>query len=164
MVVETTSSVRENVIAFWVQVRNTTSPTYRGVCRTSALIPEKNRSTTSSKPARDRLPCKTARLLLLQAIPLILTPYCSPPQTHAYLDVAATLLGAPLACIFDTFGACPLAAFDALLAFSAFFLLSAAALFSFPSLIACVLAADRASGRIVLRSLMTSREAPTIAR
>jgi len=88
-----------------------------------------------------------------------------PPQTSlAYLDLAATLDGAPLACCFEIFGAWPDAALAALFAFSAFFLLSAVAFFSFPSLMAACLAAARASGRMDRRSLMTSRDAPTMAR
>ena len=59
---------------------------------------------------------------------------------------------------------CPLAAFAAVLAFSAFFLLSAAAFLSLPSLMAAWRAALRASGRWVLLSLITSSEAPTMAR
>ena len=50
----------------------------------------------------------------------------------------------------------PLAAPAALLAFSAFFLLSAVAFFSFPFAMASFRAASRASGRCERRSLMTS--------
>ena len=52
----------------------------------------------------------------------------------------------------------------AVLAFSAFFTLWAAVRFSLPSLMAAWRAAERASGRCARRSLMTSREAPTMAR
>ena len=58
----------------------------------------------------------------------------------------------------------PAADLAAVLAFSAFFLLSAAAFFSLPSLMAAARAALRASGRWDRRSLITSREAPTMAR
>jgi len=87
------------------------------------------------------------------------------PQTATiYLDLAATLVGAPLACCFEILGAWPDAVLEAVLAFSAFFLLSAVAFFSLPSLMAACRAAARASGRIVRRSLITSRDAPTMAR
>lgn len=52
----------------------------------------------------------------------------------------------------------------AVLAFSAFFTLCAALRFSLPALMASARAAERASGLIERRSLMTSREAPTTAR
>ena len=56
------------------------------------------------------------------------------------------------------------AALEAFFAFSDFFLASASAFFSLPSLMAAARAALRASGRWLRRSLITSREAPTIAR
>lgn len=59
---------------------------------------------------------------------------------------------------------CPLAAPAALLAFSAFFLLSDVAFFSLPFAIASFRAASRASGRCERRSLMSSRGAPTMPR
>jgi hypothetical protein len=58
----------------------------------------------------------------------------------------------------------PAALLAAVLAFSAFFTLWAAVRFSLPSLMAAWRAAERASGRCARRSLMTSREAPTMAR
>ena len=58
----------------------------------------------------------------------------------------------------------PRAPAAALLAFSAFLADSEAAFFSLPSLMAAWRAAERASGRCARRSLMTSREAPTMAR
>ena len=77
-----------------------------------------------------------------------------------------TFAGAPFACCLLAMPprTCPLAAFAAVLAFSAFFLLSAAAFLSLPSLMAAWRAALRASGRWVLLSLITSSEAPTMAR
>ena len=59
---------------------------------------------------------------------------------------------------------CPLAAPAALFAFSAFFLLSAVAFFSFPFAMASLRAASRASGRCERRSLMSSIGAPTMPR
>ena len=58
----------------------------------------------------------------------------------------------------------PLAADAALLAFSAFFLLSAVAFFSLPFAMASLRAASRASGRWARRSLISSRGAPTMPR
>jgi hypothetical protein len=83
-----------------------------------------------------------------------------------YLLFAETFAGAPFACCLLAMPprTCPLAAFAAVLAFSAFFLLSAAAFLSLPSLMAAWRAALRASGRWVLLSLITSSEAPTMAR
>lgn len=90
----------------------------------------------------------------------------NPDPPPLYLVVALTFGAAPFApCLLAIPPlACPLAALLAVLAFSAFRALSAAAFFSFPSLIAACLAAVRASGRWVRRSLITSREAPTMAR
>jgi len=59
---------------------------------------------------------------------------------------------------------CPFDAAPALFAFSAFFAAVASAFFSFPALIAAARAADRASGLWDRRSLMTSSDAPTMAR
>src|SRR5271170_1952873 len=83
-----------------------------------------------------------------------------------YLLFAVTFAGAPFACCLLAMPprTCPLAAFAAVLAFSAFFLLSAAAFLSLPSVMAAWRAALRASGRWVLLSLITSSEAPTMAR
>ena len=82
-----------------------------------------------------------------------------------YLTFPEALLGAPFApCLLTILPACPLAAPAALFAFSCFFLLSAVAFFSFPALMASWRAAARASGRCDRRSLITSREAPTIPR
>jgi hypothetical protein len=81
--------------------------------------------------------------------------------------LAVTLLGAPFACCLLAIPpreTCPLAAPAALLAFSAFFLLSFADFLSLPSLIAACRAASRASGLCPRLSLMTSRDAPTMAR
>ncbi len=79
--------------------------------------------------------------------------------------LAVTLFGAPLApCLLWIRPVCPLAAPAAVFAFSAFFLLSAAVFFSLPSLIAAWRAAARASGRWARRSLITSSDAPTMAR
>lgn len=74
--------------------------------------------------------------------------------------------GAPLAPILLTCAAlaCPPADFAAPFAFSAFFALSASLFLSFPCLTAASRAAFLASGRWDLRSLMTSREAPTMPR
>lgn len=58
----------------------------------------------------------------------------------------------------------PLAAFAAVLALLAFFADSAADFFSLPDAMAALRAASRASGRCVRRSLITSSEAPTMAR
>lgn len=58
----------------------------------------------------------------------------------------------------------PRAPAAALLAFSAFLADSEAAFFSLPSLMAAWRAAERASGRWARRSLITSSEAPTMAR
>lgn len=79
--------------------------------------------------------------------------------------LAATLLGAPFTpCLLWILVACPLDAFAAVLAFSAFFLLSAAAFFSLPSLIAFSRASVRWLAPCERLSLMTSREAPSIPR
>ena len=77
---------------------------------------------------------------------------------------AATLLGAPLACCL----LCnrPVVAprpDEATLAFSDFLSAAVAARFSLPSFTAASLAAFRASGLCARRSLMTSRDAPTMA-
>lgn len=87
-------------------------------------------------------------------------------HNHAYLLFAATLLGAPLACCLLAIPprAWPWAVLAAVFAFSAFFLLSDAAFLSLASLMAAWRAAARASGRCDRRSLITSREAPTMAR
>ena len=75
------------------------------------------------------------------------------------------LVGAPLAPILETLlPGMPLAALAAVLAFSIFFLLSAAAFFSLPSLMAWARAALRSAGLCARRSLMTSSEAPTMPR
>jgi hypothetical protein len=58
----------------------------------------------------------------------------------------------------------PAADLAAVLAFSAFLTLWAAVRLSLPSLMAAWRAAERASGRCARRSLITSREAPTMAR
>lgn len=63
--------------------------------------------------------------------------------------------------ILEAWPRAPAAAF---LAFSAFLADSEAAFFSLPSLTAAARAAERASGRWERRSLITSREAPTMAR
>lgn len=82
-----------------------------------------------------------------------------------YLTFPDALAGAPFApCLLTILPACPLAAPAALFAFSDFFLLSASAFFSLPALIASWRAAVRASGRWERRSLITSREAPTMPR
>lgn len=78
--------------------------------------------------------------------------------------LAWTFCGAPFAPCLLTLADCPRAAVAADLAFSAFFFDSAAAFFSLPSLTAWARAAARAAGAIDRFSLMTSREAPTIAR
>jgi hypothetical protein len=80
--------------------------------------------------------------------------------------LAVTLLGAPFACCLLAIPprTWPLAVPAALFAFSAFFLLSCAVFFSLPSLIAAWRAAARVSGLCARRSLMTSKEAPTMAR
>ena len=89
-----------------------------------------------------------------------------PPSLHIYRTFPVALAGAPrdpcLDCIFAP--GWPLAPATALFAFSAFFLLSLAVFFSFPSLMAACRAACRASGRCERRSLITSREAPTMPR
>ena len=74
------------------------------------------------------------------------------PQPHAYLDFAAGVGRAPLACCLEILEACPRAELAAVyhqnqtqnritFAFSAFFLDSSAFRFSFPALIASCLAA-----------------------
>lgn len=88
----------------------------------------------------------------------------TPSQTDQRV-LAAILVGAPFTpCLLWILVACPLAAFAAVLAFSAFFLLSAAAFFSLPSLIAFSRASVLWLAPWERLSLMTSREAPTIPR
>jgi len=103
-------------------------------------------------------------------IPLVCSPNPPPnplfPHPHIYRTFPLALAGTPFCPILLWILApgWPLAPAAALLAFSAFFLLSLAVFFSFPSLMAACRAACRASGRCERRSLMTSREAPTMPR
>lgn len=88
----------------------------------------------------------------------------TPSQTYQRV-LATTLLGAPFTpCLLWILVPCPLDAFAAVLAFSAFFLFSAAAFFSLPSLIAFSRASVLWLAPCERLSLMTSREAPTIPR
>ena len=111
-------------------------------------------------------------MLLHFSIPIIISkintrihPSPSVIPSPIYLTFPEALLGAPFApCLLTILPAWPLAAPAALLAFSCFFLLSAVAFFSLPALMASWRAAARASGRCDRRSLITSREAPTMPR
>ena len=96
--------------------------------------------------------------------------HCKPPSSplpssRAQRVFPDALFGTPFAPILLwILPGWPLAAPAALFAFSAFFLLSAVAFFSFPFAIASLRAASRASGRCERRSLMSSRGAPTMPR
>jgi len=98
--------------------------------------------------------------------PISPSHYRSYPPPHIYRTFPLALAGTPFCPILLWILApgWPLAPAAALFAFSAFFLLSLAVFFSFPSLMAACRAACRASGRCERRSLMTSREAPTMPR
>lgn len=85
--------------------------------------------------------------------------------SYSYRVLPVALLCAPFApSLLAIRPVCPFAAAAALLAFSIFFLLSAVAFFSLPALMASWRAAALASGRCDRRSLITSREAPTMPR
>ena len=90
---------------------------------------------------------------------------CCLLANHTAVSLALSLCeGSDCPCFTHRPVVCPFAALAAVLAFSAFFTLCAAARFSLPSLIAAERLAARASGRCERRSLITSREAPTTAR
>ena len=104
-------------------------------------------------------PCLTSRSLDLRRSALrSLLAYHTVP-----MSASSTYLY-PCLCMTYRPVVCPAADFEAVLAFSAFFTLCAAARFSLPSFVACERAAARASGLMERRSLITSSEAPTTAR
>lgn len=113
------------------------------------------------------LPTCSLRLspIIVSMIDPVIDPSSFITPSPVYLTFPVALLGAPFApCLLTILPACPRAAPAALFAFSCFFLLSAVAFFSLPALMASWRAAARASGRCDRRSLITSREAPTMPR
>lgn len=119
------------------------------------------RTTIHSHPQRTLIVCCSRSQPILD--------HQSPrPHPHAHLNPPfppRSFGPLPLACcLLTTVRVCPFAAPAALFAFSAFFFDSAAAFFSLASLTAALRAARRASGRWARRSLITSRDAPTMAR